>query len=119
MTLRQEVDEWLAGARSASILNKRNQPYKPAVIRNYELSLRLRVLPVLGERRLSSIDFADLLDLQEALQGEGHSPSVIRNTFVPLQAILRRAPPARQDRDQPGARPRAADVGQPRAGGRA
>lgn len=91
VTLRQEVDEWLAGARAGSILNKRNQPYKPAVIRNYELSLRLRVLPVLGERRLSSIDFADLLDLQEALQGEGHSPSVIRNTFVPLQAIFRRA----------------------------
>src|SRR5215210_9308006 len=90
-TLRQEVDEWLAGARAGSILNKRKQPYKPAVIRNYELALRLRVLPELGERRLTSIDLRDLLDLQEELLGEGHSASVIRNTFVPLQAVLRRA----------------------------
>jgi integrase len=90
-TLRQEVDEWLAGARDGSILNKRKQPYKPAVIRNYELSLRLRVLPTLGDRRLTSVDLADLLDLQEALQGSGYSASVIRNSFVPLQAIFRRA----------------------------
>jgi len=79
------------GARAGSILNKRKQPYKPAVIRNYELALRLRVLPELGERRLTSIDLRDLLDLQEKLLGEGHSASVIRNTFVPLQAVLRRA----------------------------
>jgi integrase len=90
-TLREEVDEWLAGARDGSILNKRSEPYKPAVIRNYELSLRLRVFDVLGDRRLSSIDFGDLLDLQERLQGDGCSASVIRNTFVPLQAIMRRA----------------------------
>jgi hypothetical protein len=49
-TLRQEVDEWLAGAQEGRILNKREQPYKPAVLRNYELSLRLRVLPELATR---------------------------------------------------------------------
>jgi integrase len=91
LTLHQEVVEWLDGARSGSILNKRSEPYKPAVIRNYELALRLRVLPTLGDRRLTSIDFADLLELQEQLQGDGCSASVIRNTFVPLQAIFRRA----------------------------
>jgi integrase len=91
LTLRQEVVEWLDGAHSGSILNKRSEPYKPAVIRNYELALRLRVLPTLGDRRLTSIDFTDLLELQEQLQGDGCSASVIRNTFVPLQAIFRRA----------------------------
>jgi integrase len=90
-TLQQEVDEWLAGARAGSILNKREQPYKPAVIRNYELALRLRVLPDLGGRKLADVDLADLLELKERLQGEGVSGSTLRNTFVPLQAIYRRA----------------------------
>jgi integrase len=90
-TLRDEVNEWLAGAKDGRILNKRQQPYKPNVIRNYELALRLRVLPDLGERKLGDIDFADLLALKEELQGNGRSGSTIRNTFVPLQAIYRRA----------------------------
>jgi len=90
-TLRQEVEEWLAGAREGRILNKREQPYKPAVLRNYELALRLRVLPTLGDRKLSDIDLADLLELKEHLLGEVVSGSTIRNSFVPLQAIYRRA----------------------------
>lgn len=90
-TLSEEIREWLAGARSGAIRNKREQPYKPAVIRNYELALRLRVEPTLGERRLTDITFHDLSDLKERLQGSGVSDSTIRNTFVPLQAIYRRA----------------------------
>jgi hypothetical protein len=58
-TLRQEVDEWLTGARAGEIRNKREQPYKPAVIRNYELALRLRVLEDLGDRKLADVDEAD------------------------------------------------------------
>lgn len=90
-TLRAECEEWLAGAREGSILNKRERPYKPAVIRNYELALRLRVLPALGHRKLGDVDLADLLELKEQLQRDGCSASTIRNTFVPLQAIYRRA----------------------------
>jgi integrase len=90
-TLRQEVEDWLAGARRGRILNKRERPYKPAVIREYERSLRLRVLPVLGDRKLADVDLADLLELKEELLGAGCSGSVIRNSFVPLQAIYRRA----------------------------
>jgi integrase len=90
-TLRQEVDDWLAGVRDGRILNKREQTYKPSVLRSYELSLRLRVLPALGDRKLADIDLADLLELKEHLHGEGHSGSTIRNSFVPLQAIYRRA----------------------------
>jgi integrase len=90
-TLRQELDEWLAGVREGRILNKRNEPYKPAVIRGYETALRLRVLPTLGDRKLADIDLADLLELKETLLGHGCSGSTIRNSFVPLQAIYRRA----------------------------
>jgi integrase len=90
-TLRQEVDDWLAGIHAGRILNKRSQPYKPSVTRSYETALRLRVLPVLGDRKLADIDLADLLELKEELLGEGHSGSTIRNSFVPLQALYRRA----------------------------
>ena len=74
-----------------SHLEQARAPYKPAVLRNYELALRLRVLPELGDRKLADIDHADLIELKEQLLGEGHSGSTIRNSFVPLQAIYRRA----------------------------
>ena len=90
-TLREEVSEWLAGAEAGEILNKREEPYKPSVLRNYELSLRRRILPVLGDHRFSEISLADLLALKEKLQGEGHAGSTVRNSFVPLAAIYRRA----------------------------
>jgi len=90
-TLREEVDEWLDGARAGRILNKRERPYKPAVLRNYEAALRLRVLPALGNRRLADVGLGDLLELKEQLLGDGCSGSTIRNTFVPLQALYRRA----------------------------
>lgn len=90
-TVRDEVGEWLGGVREGRILNKSGQPYKPGVVRNYELAQRLRVLPTLGERKLADVDLPDLLDLKEQLQAAGCSASTIRNTFVPLQAIYRRA----------------------------
>jgi integrase len=97
-TFREEVGEWLAGARDGSIRTRGSKPrqYKPSVIRLYERSLRLQVLPVLGDRRLADIDHTDLLVLKEHLQGAGASDSVIRNAFIPVQAVFRRA--ARQRR---------------------
>jgi hypothetical protein len=110
-TIRQEVDEWLAGAREGRILNKREQPYKPAVLRNYELALRLRVLPTLGDRRLSDIDLSDLLELKEQLLGEGVSGSTIRNSFVPLQGNLPACSPEWAGRNEPDHRPWSAHRG--------
>src|SRR5262245_1784549 len=52
-TLREEVEDWLTGVREGRILNKREQLYKPSVIRSYETALRLRVLPTLGSRKLA------------------------------------------------------------------
>jgi integrase len=90
-TLQEEVDDWLDGAQEGRILNKRNQRYKPAVLRNYEIALRLRVLPELGSRKLADIDLSDLIELKEQLLGEGVDGSTLRNTFVPLKAVYRRA----------------------------
>jgi integrase len=90
-TLREAVDEFLEGARKGEIRNKRKQTFKPATIRQYESALQLRVLPELGESRLSDIESRDLLALKERLLGENISDSTVRNAFVPLQAIFRRA----------------------------
>jgi integrase len=90
-TLRQAVDEFLEAARKGEVRNKRKQVFKPATIRQYESALKQRVLPELGESRLSDIESRDLLALKERLLGENISDSTVRNAFVPLQAIFRRA----------------------------
>jgi integrase len=90
-TLREAVDEFLEGARKGEIRNKRKQTFKPATIRQYESALKNRVLPELGDDRLSDIETRDLLTLKERLLGGKISDSTVRNAFVPLQAIFRRA----------------------------
>jgi integrase len=90
-TLRQEADEWLELARQGAVLSRSKERYKPGVLRTYEIGLRLRVLPELGHRRLSDISVGDMLALKEGLLAAGHGASTVRNTFIPLQAIFRRA----------------------------
>jgi integrase len=90
-TLKEAWEEFLAKAQSGEIRNRRRQTYKPATLRQYESAITIRVLPELGDRRLSDIDSTDLIDLKEHLQGTGISDSTLRNCFVPLQALFRRA----------------------------
>jgi integrase len=91
MTLRDAAEAWLESARAGSIRNRSGDRYKPSVIRGYETSLRLRVLPELGNRKFSEIRRRDFQDLADRLLGEGLDPSTIRNTLIPLRAIFRRA----------------------------
>ncbi len=57
----------------------------------YEHSLDLRVLPALGAARISAIARTDLQDFAERMLAEGLDASTIRNTLMPLRAILGRA----------------------------
>lgn len=91
VTLREAADAWLVGARAGTIRNRSGDPYKPSVLRGYEQALRLRILPELGGARLSEITRIDLQDLVDRLLAAGATPSTIRNTFLPLRAIYRRA----------------------------
>jgi integrase len=118
-TLAEEAAEWIAGANEGRILNKRQQRYKRAAVANYERSLRIYVLPEIGDRRLADIELADLLELKEQLHGRGCGASTVRNAFTPLQSIYRRArqlgtvpvdPTSDLDLPTPGARDRAASV---------
>ncbi|HTE60019.1 MAG TPA: tyrosine-type recombinase/integrase [Solirubrobacteraceae bacterium] len=90
-TLQEAVDEWLAGARLGHVTNRSGDPYKPAAIRGYEASLRLRVLPTLGPERLREIRHPDLQRLVDRLVTEGHAPATIMGSVTPLRALYRRA----------------------------
>jgi integrase len=89
-TLREAVDEFLTGAETGAIRKRDGGTYKPSVLRQYRSALDKHVLPTLGDRRLDSITFSELRDLQEQLQ-ERLSGSTVRNAFVPLQTIFKRA----------------------------
>jgi integrase len=89
--LRDAAEAWLEGAEEGKIRNRSGDRYKPSVLRGYEQSLRLRILPELGAARLSNISRLDLQDLADRMLADGRDPSTIRNTFLPLRAIFRRA----------------------------
>lgn len=89
-TLQAAADSWLEGARQGVIRTRSGDPYKPAAIRSYEASLRLRVLPELGTEPLADIRRADLQDLVERLAAEGVAENTIEATFIPLRSIFRR-----------------------------
>jgi len=88
---REAAEAWRAGAEQGTIRNRSGDRYKPSALRGYEQALRTRVLPDLGGARLSDVTRADLQDLADRLVGEGLDASTIRNAFLPVRAIFRRA----------------------------
>lgn len=91
VALREASAELLAGMRDGSIPTRTGARYKPATIRGYDEAMTLRVLPTLGDKRLSHIERADVQDLADTLTGEGLSASTVQNTLDPLRVIYRRA----------------------------
>jgi integrase len=90
-TLRGAAKAWLTGAREGVIRTRSGDSYKPSAIRSYERALRLRVLPAVGDRRLTELTRIELQDLADRLATEGLNPSTIGVTLLPLRAIYRRA----------------------------
>lgn len=90
-TLEDAASAWVAGARSGAIRNRSGDIYKPSAVRGYEQALRLRVVPALGGVRLAELRRAELQAFVDRLLVDGHDPSTIRNTLLPVRAIFRRA----------------------------
>jgi site-specific recombinase XerD len=65
--------------------------YKPSAVRTYRQALKHRVLPTLGNKRLTAISQAMLQDFADQLAAAGLSASSVGNTILPLRAIYRRA----------------------------
>ena len=90
-TLRDAANAFVDGISTGSIRTKAGERYKPAVVREYERSLRLHVLPALGGAKLSKLQRRDVQRLVDELLESGADPSTIRNALKPLQVIYRRA----------------------------
>src|SRR3954452_9589764 len=59
-TVAEAWDAFHAAARAGHVPNRSGNPYKPAALRGYERSMRLRVLPVFGHVKLSAVTRADV-----------------------------------------------------------
>ena len=90
-TVEQAASEWLAAAKAQVVRTRSGSPYKPSALRNYEHALRTKVVPELGQLRVSSLTRAQVQDLVDRLVASGRSPSTVRNAVLPLRAIYRRA----------------------------
>jgi integrase len=77
--------------RDGTIPTRSGGRYKPSVVRSYADALRLRLLPALGDVRLSEVTRADVQDLADRLTARGLSASTVHNTLDPLRVIYRRA----------------------------
>lgn len=91
VTIREASEKWLEGAREGTVRDRSGGVYKPSTLRGYQRALDRRVLPDFGAVRLSELRRVDVQGLVDRLLGEGFSPTTIRNTLCPLQAIYRHA----------------------------
>ncbi|HEX7278002.1 MAG TPA: site-specific integrase [Solirubrobacterales bacterium] len=90
-TLGEAAAAWLAGAEAGTIRNRSGNRYKPATLRGYRQALEDHVLPMLGGHKINAVTTSDLQALVDRWSAEDQSPSTIRNSIKPLQAIYRRA----------------------------
>jgi integrase len=90
-TLLNAAEALVDGIASGTIRTKAGERYKPSVVREYERSLRLHILPTLGGVKLSKLQRRDVQRLVDELLESGADPSTIRNALKPLQVIYRRA----------------------------
>ena len=74
---------------TGAIRTRTGDRYKPSVVREYERSLRLHVLPALGGAKLSRIQRRDVQSLVAAMLAAGADASTIRNALKPLRVIYR------------------------------
>jgi hypothetical protein len=83
-------EAWHESAKDGTVRNRSGDPYKPSVIRSYEKSMRLRVLPEFASTRLADLRRIDVQDFVDELLADGLAPSTINTTLHPLRVICRR-----------------------------
>ena len=91
VTLLEAAEAFVNGIASGAIRTRAGERYKPSVVREYERSLRLHVLPTLGGAKLAKVQRRDVQRLADELLAADADPSTIRNALKPLQVIYRRA----------------------------
>lgn len=88
--LREAALALVAGMRDGAIRTSSGERYKPSAIRSYDESLRLHVLPELGDVRLADLRRSHVVRLAKSLLAD-RSEGTVRNALVPLRVIYREA----------------------------
>jgi integrase len=96
ITVREAAEQWLEAANTGAVRTRSGERYKPSALRSYQHALNNRVLPALGDQKLSAVARNDIQDLADRFAASGLAPSTVRNSILPLRAIYRRAT-ARQE----------------------
>jgi len=91
VTLAEAWEAWFADAKAGVVRPRSREPYKPNALRSYERSMRLRVLPALGHKRLCDLERYELQRLIDRWVAEGMTAALLDVSFSPLRSILRRA----------------------------
>jgi integrase len=89
--LREAAAEWLSAAQAGVVRTRSGDPYKPSALRCYRQALNGKLLPRLGEKRVTTITPNLVQDLVDQMVAAGAAPSTVRNAILPLRAIYRRA----------------------------
>jgi hypothetical protein len=82
-TLVGAAEAFVDGIASGAIRTRAGERYKPSVVREYERSLRLQVLPTLGGAKLSKIQRRDVQRLADDLLASGADPSTSASPHRP------------------------------------
>jgi integrase len=90
ITLHNASEDWLEAARAGIVRTRTGRAYKAASIRNYERTLRLHVLPVLGGRKVADVRKSDVQDLVDELVSQNLAPVTVQCAILPLRAIYGR-----------------------------
>lgn len=90
-TVREACDEWAAAARAGVVTTRSGDHYKPAAIRAYEQSLRLRVLDRIGDAQVHTVRRVHLQALVDDLVADGHAPATVVGAITPLRVVFSRA----------------------------
>jgi integrase len=91
VTVCEAAEAWMAAAQEGLVRTRSGRPYKPAALRTYGFALKTKLLPELGDLRLSSVTRNQIQDLVDSLIRDGMAPSSVSNAVLPLRAIYRRA----------------------------
>ena len=90
-TVKEAWEAWYEAAKEGIVRNRKGDHFKPSALRSYESSMRLRVLPLFGETRVADLDRPELQRYVYRLLEEGHAPTTIDGTLLPLRALCRQA----------------------------
>ncbi|MGE0065839.1 MAG: tyrosine-type recombinase/integrase [Dehalococcoidia bacterium] len=89
-TVAEASERWLEAARAGVVRTRSGETYKPGVLRGYSQNLRARIVPELGNLRVSEVTRNDVQDIVDRMLAEGLGPSTVKNAILPLRSIYRR-----------------------------